>query len=212
MCKSVNDIYLRSAFALLLLLCCSCNKNKGDALSPRDYVSWVEDPDNGLKLERTFPPITYSVQYKPYDYIIAKEEKSNSISKSTFESQYKAMDKMQYYSLRIQTAGNDLLKEGSPSQQEYYQRQNYLTFEFQGDIQLVDGGDTLSPALFQMVGNYGLAPYVDFVMGFTTKDKLHTEILQDKYFILEDKVFGNGILKFIVKKEAINKTPEIKTL
>jgi hypothetical protein len=194
----------------LLLLICGCNKKH--ALSPQEYVGWVEDPSNGLRVERTMGPITYSVQYKPYDYVIAKEEKSNNIAKATFETRHKAMKRMQYYTLRIQTTGNDLLKEGSLSQQEYYQRQNYLTFEFQNDIQLIEDKDTLSAALFQMVGNYGLAPYVDFVMGFKSKDSLQDQQQYDKEFILEDKIFGNGILKFIVKKENINSTPEIKKL
>jgi hypothetical protein len=200
---------LLCCFVLLLLIFSGCNKNS--KLTPEKYVAWVENPDNGLRVERKMGRITYAVQYKPYDYVIAKEEKNNNIKKSIVETRYKALNKMQYYTLRIQTTGNDLINENSPSQQEYYQRQNYLTFEFQNDIQLIDGKDTLSAELFQMVGNYGLAPYVDFVIGFKSKDNVQNQIEHDKEFILEDKIFGNGILKFVVKKEDINKTPEIKT-
>lgn len=204
-----NLIYLLCSFVLSLLISSGCNN--ASKLTPEKFVSWVENPDNGLRVERKMGRITYAVQYKPYDYVVAKEEKNNQIAKSTFETRYKALNKMQYYTLRIQTTGNDLINENSPSQQEYYQRQNYLTFEFERDIQLVDGKDTLSPELFQMVGNYGLAPYVDFVIGFKSTDSQQKQIQHDKEFILEDKIFGNGILKFTVKKEDINKTPEIKT-
>lgn len=196
----------------LLLLLSNC-KNKENVLAPKEYVAWVEDKDNGLRIERLMNPITYTLQYKPYDYVIAKEERSNTISKSTFADWYKELDKMQYYTLRIEAKGvTDILKMNSPSQQEYYQRQNYLTYEFQGDIQLVDGTDTIPCDLFQMVGNYGLAPYIDFVIGFKSKDAIQNQVQHDKQFILEDKIFGGGILKFIVKKEDINKIPEIKKL
>jgi hypothetical protein len=194
---------------LPLLLSC---KGKHE-LSPQAYVGWVEDPANGLKVERKMDVLSYSVQYKPLAYIIAKEEKSNSIEKTKLESRKRTLEKMQYYTLRIASnGGNDLLTVNSPSQQEYYQRQNYLTYELQSDIALVDGLDTLSCGLFQAVGNYGLAPYMDFVLGFETKDASQHLPLNDKEFILHDKVFGNGILKFTIKKENINKLPEIITL
>lgn len=206
--KEMRFLLLLGCVSSMLLFSC---KGKNE-LSPQEYVKWVEDPSNGLKVERKMDAVIYSVQYKPLAYIVAKEEKNNSIKKSTLETREKILEKMQYYTLRMATNGKDLLTVNSPSQQEYYQRQNYLTYELQHDIALVDGADTLSCGLFQAVGNYGLAPYMDFVLGFERKDTLQEKPMNDKELILEDKVFGNGILKFTIKKEDIHKLPEITTL
>lgn len=203
-------IIKRYPFLFVFLLCCC--KNNSQELSPEAYVAWVENKDNGLRIERVLDPVTYSVQYKPYDYVVAKEERNNAISKSTFAEWYQELNHMQYYTLRMEIKSGDILKLNNPSQQEYYQRQNYLTYEFQDNLLLVDGKDSLQCELFQMVGNYGLAPYVDFVMGFKSEDLDQKHVKSDKEFILQDNVFGGGILKFRVKKEDINNTPEIKKL
>src|SRR3954471_7951859 len=206
--KSIKTIYL-FCLTIVLFIAYGCGQN--DKLLPKEYEAWVENPKNGLCVERKMNPLSFSIQYKPLEYIVIKEEKSNSIMQSKINSRSNVLKKMQYFGLRIKTAeGGDILAVNSPAEQEYLQRQNYLMNDFQNDIQLVDGKDTLACALFQAVGNYGLAPYIDFMMGFETKDSIPKHILNDKEVIVDDRVFGNGILKFIIKKEDINNTPEIK--
>jgi hypothetical protein len=203
---------LRSYILLLFLasLLWSCS-GKQSSLPALDYVNWVEEESHGLLIERKMPPLTYRLQYKPMEYIIAQEEKTNDLSKAEVVKRKKELQGMDYFTLRISTSGKDVLNEGMGSKEEYYMRQNYLTYDFQKDIVLVRGKDTLGCSLFQMVGNYGLAPYVDFVIGFENKAGEGSQVGSDKEFILADEAFGNGILKFIVKKENINRIPEIKT-
>jgi hypothetical protein len=200
-------------YIMILFVACflsSC-QDRPSSLSPREYIKWVEDEDNGLLVDRKMPPLSYRVQYKPVDYIIAREERTDKLSKETILKRRKDLQKMDYFTLRISTNGKDVLNEGVQSKEEYYMRQNYLTYDFQKDIALVIGTDTAGCSLFQMVGNYGLAPYVDFVIGFERKANEENEVTADREVILADQTFGNGILKFIIKKENINHVPEIKT-
>src|ERR1035437_3440327 len=107
-------------FFSLLIVIYSCNNSK--TLSPKDYIAWIENKDNGLKIQKEMDQIDYSIQYKSIDYIIVKEEKSNNIEKTTLESRRKVLEKMQYYTLRIasKNKSKDVLTVNLPSEQEYY--------------------------------------------------------------------------------------------
>ena len=115
---------------------------------------------------------------------------------------------MQYYTMQyaLVKSGEDILKTQLDNASDYYARTNYFSFNLQQDIYLVDGTDTMDCKLFNYVNAYGLSPKADFVMAF---DKSKHKTQEDKIIVLQDKVYGGGIIKLKIEKESIQQIPEL---
>jgi len=195
---------------LFLMIFSGCKKS---SLTPVDYVKWIEDTGNGLRIEKEIGDYTFILQYKPLDYIVAMEQKSKEIKSDILSKREKALQGMDYFTLRISYSDKqkkDVMASGITTEDEYFQRSNYYSEDFQDDISLLVGKDTIACGLFNNVRNYGLAPYMDFVIGFETKD--YYAPAKDRLFILNDKVYGCGIIKFTISQSDIEKIPSLKTI
>jgi hypothetical protein len=179
----------------------SCSKKE---LPANDFIKFVEDKNNGLKVSKNIGEIDYTLQYKPIDYILLKENNNSDI-----KERKESLDGMQYYTLTYSLVKNnkDILKDNLTSSEEYYERVNYFSFGLQKDIYLIDGNDTLDCKLFNYVRSYGLSPGADFVLAFNKN--LQPQIT-DKLMVIEDKIFGGGIIKIKIAKEDIENIPELK--
>src|SRR5579872_2878750 len=60
----------------LVAACVSCKR----ALDVSDYVNYVNKKENGLKKAIVVDGFEYSMQYKPYDYIILMENKERYLN------------------------------------------------------------------------------------------------------------------------------------
>ncbi|MBA3971200.1 MAG: hypothetical protein H0X46_03500 [Bacteroidetes bacterium] len=187
-----------------LLMCFAFYSCKKKQASAKEYVSYIEDESNGLKVSKNIGDIHYSIQYKTTDYIIVKEKK-NSIDK---QNRQEKLDGMQYYTVSYSLVGSnqDIMRKDLGGDGEYYERVNYFSFGFQNDIYLVEGNDTLECKLYNYVRSFGLSPRADFVIAFDKKQKKEIE---DKLVVLEDKVFGGGIIKLKITKKNIESLPEL---
>lgn len=203
-----SSSHCRLLFVLLLIVAAGCGKRE---LVPLDYVQWVEDEENGLKQTRFFGDYEIHVQYKPVEYIVALEKKDPELKEEVLDERKKELDGFQYYHIRysITDKSKDFMKYNIRSEQEYYERMNYLSFGFQNDIRLFDGKDTLPCVLFNCVRNYGLSPHVDFEVGF---EKSTENRITDQTLIIDDQLMGIGTIKFSFTNNAIINTPSIRTL
>ncbi|MES2394411.1 MAG: hypothetical protein V4549_00305 [Bacteroidota bacterium] len=178
-----------------------------EMLLPGDYVSWVEDMQNGLKVEKTIEDFTYTLQYKPLEYLALMELKKDSILTNELEKTIDNYSDLQYYTFRISAPGEgELLKKKLGSTNEYYHRIQYYSFEMQKDLKLIDGKDTLDCALFHFERVYGLAPYATFVLGFPP-----TESMNNKTLFYNEKVFGTGKIYLTVQLKNYKKLPLVIT-
>ena len=193
-------------YCLISLVLCSCAKS--EEMDGREYLSWVNNTDNGLKLTKELRGITYSVQYKPYDFIILKEEKKYNVSKSSLEYRTKELDGMVYYDIRISTLDKtDVLAKGIQQDKSLYiQRVNYFSYDFQNNISLITETDSVTCGLYHFVQGYGITPYVDMVVGFPVQ-----KINESQTLVIDDQVFGNGIIKFFIDKQNIKNIPHLAT-
>lgn len=185
---------------LLSLSFYACSKKKVNAT---DYIAYMEQEKNGLKVSKTIGDICYTIQYKTPDYILLKE---NTNGGSTLAK--KDLQEMQYYTLQYSLTDKtkDILKAHLQNGGDYLERSNYFSFGLQEDIYLVDGKDTLPCKLFNYVNSYGLSPKADFVLAFDGKQKKEVE---DKLLVIEDNVYGGGIIKLKIEKENIQHIPEL---
>ncbi|MCK6648972.1 MAG: hypothetical protein L6Q66_04905 [Bacteroidia bacterium] len=197
--KNIKDSNSMKGFliipAFLFLFSCGIT-----SLDRNEYISYIENVDNGLNVIKTVGEINYSIQYKPEDYIMIKER--------SYGNKVLIENNMYYFTLRLALSdkSKDILKYNISSPSEYYQRVNYYSFGFQDDILLFSGMDTLECSLFQYVPSYGLSPSADFVLGF---EKVG-ESENDLQFVLDDKIFGAGIVKLVVRDKDIKNIPLLK--
>lgn len=179
-------------------------------LEPLSFVRWVENPANGLRVTKTMGAITYMLQYKPVEYIVAMEEKTQNLKKSTLNERVSELDGMQYYSLRLSPSSGDqdVLSQNMQSENDYLRMVNYFSFELEQDLYLVDGGDTLGCKLFHFVRDYGIGQNSDFVLGFDIPES-QAKKTQRKVFVIDDHLFENGIIKLEIDANDLEEIPEL---
>ena len=74
----------------------SCSKKKG-INTVAEYISVVQNPENGLSTSKKIEDFEFSVLYKPLDYIIALENKDNKVSKDSINKRKQQLEGYQYY-------------------------------------------------------------------------------------------------------------------
>lgn len=179
------------------------------SLNINEYISWCENPENGLINSKQIGNFNYSAFYKPLNYLALKEiNYTEPFVKSKFESAFKEYGNMQYVSFRItDTKGNqELLKSSIRNESEYYARLEYLSFKMQQDFKLIDGKDTLPCTLYHFERVYGLAPYATFVLGFPESKNKDS----DKQIVYEDNLFNSGIIYLTFNKDVLSNLPKLK--
>ncbi len=176
-----------------------------DKLSPREYIAWVDDKTNGLKVEKTIGEFTYMFQYKPTDYVAIMDLKKDSIKKEELTSKTEEYSGLQYCNFRISTESQgELLKKNVVNESDYYGRIQYFSFDMQKEVKLIEDTDTLDCVLFHFERVFGLAPYATFLLGFP-----RTENTGNKTLLYDDKIFGAGKIYLTVKLKNIKNVPSV---
>ena len=192
-------------FVLFVVFIYGCAKSD---LNADDYVKYVESEKNNIKNTKQIEDLSFSLQYCPTEYLLLKEYKTNNLSEKLIDQRKKDNDSMVFFKLRISAKNNnDILNYQISSNDDYYQRIQYLSYGFEEDIALLNGKDTIFPALFHFERTYGVVPFADFMLAFNTKIK-EPENFQ---VILDDKVFNTGLLKFSYSNKDIQDIPKLKT-
>lgn len=190
-----------------------------EKLPPQEYMSWVEDSENGLVKSNTIEECVYSVFYKPLPYVVLKDWPDTALTQSAFDKQLDEYKGLQYYSFIIESKnvanGNqELLRYNLKSTDDYFARIEYYSFQVQNDIKLVEGKDTLVCRMSHFERAYGLQPKIKIVVAFDRRKddlvKKEEHYNNDKVILFYDKVFGAGIVKLKIDKETLKNIPELK--
>jgi len=191
---------------LAITIFVGCSK---ETLKPSELINWVNDSENGLIQKQIINDFDFEVLYKPTDYVIALEGRTDQLTEEAYSELKSSVGEMQYLDLKIKSAAEntDALSGAIKSQDDYYERLDYfVTYAYQ-DIQLVQGEDTLSPLIYHFERTYGLTPYNTILLGFEK-----TESPGDRTLIIDDQVLGIGRVKFVFDEEKINETPTLKRI
>ncbi len=193
-------------FCLAIVLLWACGEK--EELLPRNYVEWVEHPEHGLKIEKKIDPLKFEIQYKPLEYIVAMEERRESISSDLVKHRKSELgEELEYYNFRIAPARGkqNVLMQAARDEQEYYQMIDYFSYAAKDDFYLLQGADTAKCVLYQFVRNYELAPHLEMTMAFENKGQ------GDKTFVFDDQVMRVGVVKANIEQQKINQLPKLKT-
>ena len=94
----------------LLVMMGSCNPEK---LSVSDYLEWVNNPENGLKVSKELNDYKFELLYKPVEYIAINEQRKLDVDTISYYHRIKELKEMQYYTLKIETlTGLEMMKAG----------------------------------------------------------------------------------------------------
>lgn len=191
---------------ILLSLLMACGKQE---LVPSDYMEWVHDPTNGLVKKKTIHPLEVEVLFKPLDYIIVNEQRTNTIDPSVYKERQLALKGMQYYTLKLGIEGDqyDVTNYEVRTASEQQARLAYLSFSLQRAIKLVENGDTLNCQLFHFERSYDLTPYRTFVLGFEQKEATK---YRDKTLIVEPSFSKTGPIKLTFETSNLVAIPNLK--
>lgn len=192
--------------ALFFIAAKGCSERK--ELPPMEYVAWIENAENGLKVTKKVDDIVFTLQYKPHDYLVLKESKKVSPAPEDIIKGKKEIEDMQYFTFQVgNEAGTaDGLTAGINDDSERYGRIEYFTSAIQKDFKLVEGTDTLPCLLHHFERTFGLTPYTTFVLGFENRKRSEAT---DKVFIYEDKILQTGTIKILIPASSLNKIPQL---
>lgn len=193
-------------YFILFMILVGCGNRD---LIPSDYVAWVNDSNNGLLKKKSIHPLEVELLYKPIPYIIANEQRSNTIDEGIYQKRMKDLKELQYYTLKLGILGGEFNVSNyevsdNATQQE---RLNYLSFAMQKDIKLVEGKDTLNCALYHFERSYDITPYRTFVLAFEQKE---INKGKDKTLILDLAYFKTGPIKLNFKGADLVRIPNLK--
>lgn len=192
---------------ILLTIGCFLQSCSRSSLAPSELIKWVENKENGLVQRQDLNNYFFEAKYKPLDYVIAIEGRSDDLSKSDFDRLKGELNGLQYIDMDIGPLTNEgnILSSGLESEEEYFERLDYFVTYANQDIFIVQGRDTLMPKLYHFERNYGLAPKNTLLLGFENGEQE-----KDINLYIDDQVLGVGRVKFLFKNEDIKSTPTLK--
>lgn len=196
--------YVHTCLLFALLVWSSCNPS---SLSPADYMAWVRNDDNGLRVEKVIDQYTFSLQYKPFEYEALQELGPAKATRSSVEAKRAMYDSTQYFTLHIKSGNHQEVLNTNGNALEQAQWLEYFMGPAQDDILLVDGKDTLPCILYHFERSYNLDNGNAIVLGFEKTSRSHTG---DKEIIYNDQVLETGPVHFTISQAAIQKIPQIR--
>lgn len=194
-----------AAISMMLLQVKTCKEREVLSLDTADYITWIENPDNGLVVNKDMNGLVFSLQYKPYEYEVMLQEK-RALQGDEMHAIIDSISDMQYYTFRIATeSGTDVQRYLAHDDQEYYARLEYFSLQMQNDIALIDGNDTLPCLMFHYERTYGIDPRATFVMAFNAKQKS----TDSKTLLFTDRVFGSGPVLLTIESSSLQQIPQL---
>ena len=201
--KAIRQTLLAGACLFLLF---SCGPKR---LPAAEFVQWMENEDNHLRQTKNEGGVTYILQYKNMDYVLAG--KRNTVFDETEDrAKVKAdAEKSLLFDLYI-TCDNG---KASPLQyrvttpEEMNARYYYYHFRFVDDVYLEAGDKKIKPLYCIADKGSGLNNALAFSIGFERKE------INDGDFrlVVNDTRLGTGTVKFLFKNTYIQHIPQIKT-
>jgi hypothetical protein len=178
-------------------------------MGPREYMQWIKNEQNGLRVAKEIGNYKFTLQYKPVEFEALLHLGDKPVARQQMDSLTAAIKEVQFFTFCINTPDKkDPARAVSLNEADYNQRLNYLMFEMQKDFFLVDGKDTLSCLFYHYERNFDVSADNNILLGFE-RDTPQKEIA-DKTLIYDDKILDIGPVMLTVKSKNIKSIPTLK--
>lgn len=178
------------------------------SLTPKDYFNWAKTEESGLTQTKSGNGVSFNLQYRPVDLLIANEIKNGITKELDYEKRRGELGTLGYFLLKIESGEQDLLMHDATDEQEYVKRVNYYSLDFEQDIIAVAGTDTIPCVLYQFENAYGITPYVNISLAFPG-EFMEANREKNVEILIYDRVFGNGLLRFNYNENTFQNVPEL---
>lgn len=196
-----QSFHFNILFLFIGLLMVSC-QNKVDK---KTLISYLNDPENGLKQEVKVGDYNISLTYRPTEMMMEQEYETDT---NKAEEQKKEYEKYHYFILNMSLGDKDVLYKGSSSQQQFSASLNRLNFGLSEYVYaLKDKKDTLYLADYYVPNLYGMGGSTQILLAFPNDKGKQYEELEIN---LKELGFGTGGQKFIFRKKDIEDVPSLK--
>lgn len=186
--------------------CFSCGSK---SLPAADLVRWMENEDHGLRQTKTENSVTYILQYKTMDYVLASRGPEVLEDSSNTESLRKDAEKSLLFDLYItcENGNRSPLQYRVQNAEEVNDRYMYYHFRFADDVYLETDGKKIKPLYCIADKGSGLNNTLAFSIGFARSEAAGN----DFRFVVNDTRLGTGTVKFLFKDNNIRHIPSLKT-
>jgi hypothetical protein len=178
-------------------------------LSPKDYVAWCENPDNGLIKEFVQNDLKLTCQYNTSAYSVLKQSDPNALNEAEINENIEEISDLVHFKLKFEnTATGNFLRDNYTTAEEFNVRSTYLSYDIRTDLKLINGTDTSICVLNHHERTYGNTPYETILLSFQ-KPTTTNDAQNDLELIFNDQVFGLGRVKFFFSKDDLASIPEL---
>lgn len=192
-------------FFSIIFVNVGCN----NSLNKKDYIVWIRDYENGLHRKVTSHNMIFDVQYKPIDYIISLENLSQ-FKDFSLNSRRKDLGGMIYFTLKISNnKAKDIFKDNLHSDQEYYERLYYYSFQFKNDLSLNIKGKKIPCTAFHFEKSYNMTPDKTFLLGFEKDEIINSG---DIKLIINDIVFSQKVIEISYSETELRSIPKLNII
>ncbi len=177
-------------------------------LAPSEYVDWIRDESNGLRVEKEIAGQLFTLQYKPAEYEVLMQSKDHAATREKLNEYKATSDELQFYTLTIVTSDHkEIAQSGGADENVFEQRVMYMMSEMQLDFQLVDGYDTLPCVFFHAERNFNMSPENNILLGFEKSKNKNT--ISNKTLIYTDRLLDCGPVQLTIKADDLENIPEL---
>ncbi len=194
----------------LLLAGCRAEFNR-----EQEMYAWLNDPEHGLRADKTLEDLSLQVKYLPPDYLVYRELKGKAYTRRTVDSLRAQYRNTRTFLLTVAfnestSPSGNVLFYGVNDPREYKQRIEQLNFSIGDYVSVRAGGKEFRPLLstFENLYTVGNKRTLYLVFG---EDEHHQGLLgaDSLDFTFNDLIFESGINHFAFRKENLDNIPKI---
>lgn len=197
--------------SIILLAVVSCKQS--EIYDPKEFYTYLSDPDNGLVLEKNVAGINYRVKYLPTEYLAYNASKNNICPQTKKDSLVKAYSNSLTFLLNIGPAKGedfDITRLGVSNYQEFAQRIEEMAFGAQEWMLLKSGDKECKPTIVRMENINAQDNSRNFMVVFSAMSGSEDLRQEDLCFTYSDELFNTGTNNFIFRSSDISNLPVFK--
>lgn len=200
---------------LILLVLSSCSPSD---LAYKDYLLYLNNPDNGLIKERQANDIVLKLKYLPIDYLVHQDLKKDGIVETEIrDSLEEVYGNSLTFLLNISPKSgkqgrndNSVMFKGIDGIESYKNRAIQMNFSMSEFLSLRNKNGEIAPVLCNMENTYDVSTSRSIYVVFS-KEMVDRELKKEDWeFVYEDQLFETGIHVFSFDKDDIAQAPVIE--
>jgi hypothetical protein len=195
---------MKAAITCLILL--SLFACKPAFVSNEDLISFVDDPDNGLRKTVSIGGNTIIVTHKPTDLLVYQETKNNLVDFREIQKLRKNYDQNLYFTLSLSRGNKEALHQVGPDQ--FSDLVRTLSFEMANYVTVTtSSADTIPVSDFILNRTFGYGNRTNLLFVFSNEKSINQEWIQ---FNLNEFGMGTGNQRFRFAMDDLEEIPKIK--